>query len=77
MAAAILRYQHHVHNYVNNCGRDLNVGSIPMFKRIRNLLKVLLMDVNKKHVLVGKERVYDQGYKHFYACVIGLLASSI
>ncbi len=35
---------------------------------------VITMDVKKKHVLVGKERVYDQ--ELIYARVIGLLASS-
>ena len=35
---------------------------------------VVTMDVKKKHVLVGKERVYDQ--ELFDARVIGLLASS-
>ena len=35
---------------------------------------VVTMDVMKKHVLVGKERVYDQ--ELIYARVIGLLASS-
>lgn len=33
------------------------------------------MDVTKKHMLVGKERVYDQ--ELIYARVIGLLASSL
>ena len=35
---------------------------------------VVTMDVDTNHVLVGKERVYDQ--EHIYARVIGLLASS-
>ena len=35
---------------------------------------VVTMDVKKKHILVGKERVYDQ--ELIYARVIGLLASS-
>ena len=35
---------------------------------------VVTMDVKKNHVLVGKERVYDQ--ELIYARVIGLLASS-
>ena len=35
---------------------------------------VVTMDVKKKHMLVGKERVYDQ--ELINACVIGLLASS-
>ena len=35
---------------------------------------VVAMDVTKKHMLVGKERVYDQ--ELIYARVIGLLASS-
>ena len=35
---------------------------------------VVTMDVKKKHVLLGEERVYDQ--ELIYACVIGLLASS-
>ena len=35
---------------------------------------VVTMDVTKKHVLVGKERVYDQ--ELINARVIGLLASS-
>ena len=35
---------------------------------------IVTMDVKKKHVLVGKECVYDQ--ELIYACVIGLLVSS-
>ena len=35
---------------------------------------VVTMDVTMNHVLVGKERAYDQ--EHIYARVIGLLASS-
>ncbi len=35
---------------------------------------IITMDVKKKHILVGKERVYDQ--ELIYACVIGLLISS-
>ena len=36
--------------------------------------KLVTMDVNKKHVLLGNERVYDQ--ELIYARVIGLLVSS-
>ena len=35
---------------------------------------VVAMDVTKNHVLVGKERVFDQ--ELVYTCVLGLLASS-
>jgi len=35
---------------------------------------VVTMDVKKKHILVGEERVYDQ--ELIYACVTGLLARS-
>ena len=35
---------------------------------------IVTKDVKKNHVLVGKERVYDQ--ELIYACITGLLASS-